>query len=466
MLFSSVTFLYWFFPVFLFLYFMVPKKFKNFLLFFASMFFYFWGEPIYTFLMLGSTLVGWVCGLFIDKYRGSVISKIALLVSLVVGLGLLGVFKYSDFFIETINSFKLFSLKTLGIALPIGISFYTFQILSYTIDLYRGNAKLQKSFVNFGAYVSLFPQLIAGPIVRYTDIAEDLESRTITWEKISAGAFRFAVGLGKKVLIANVLGELCNIYKTSDEKSVLFVWIYAIAYSLHIYFDFSGYSDMAIGLGKIMGFRFIENFNYPYISKSVTEFWRRWHISLGSWFRDYVYIPLGGNRAKPGRHIFNIFVVWFLTGFWHGAGWTFICWGLYFFIFLIIEKYFLLNIMKKLPAFVSHIYTIFVLIFGWILFDGANMEEVFKTIGSMFGAGGLPLVNTTTLYYLRSYAVALIIGAFGSLPFINIWMKKINDSKLGKAFTVLEPLALAAILFMVTAYLIDGSYNPFIYFRF
>ncbi|MBE6551827.1 MAG: MBOAT family protein [Ruminococcaceae bacterium] len=466
MLFSSVTFLYWFFPIFLILYFAAPKKIKNSILLFGSLFFYFWGEPIYTLLMFGTTLIGWVCGLLIEKYRGTAISKAALLASIIIGLGSLGVFKYSDFFIESLNSLKLFSLKTLGIALPIGISFYTFQILSYTIDLYRGNAAVQKSLINFGAYVSLFPQLIAGPIVRYTDVAEDLEYRTVTLEKISSGAFRFVVGLGKKVLVANVLGELCSIYKASDEKSVLFVWIYAIAYSLHIYFDFSGYSDMAIGLGRIMGFRFIENFNYPYISKSITEFWRRWHISLGTWFRDYVYIPLGGNRAKPARHIFNIFVVWFLTGFWHGAGWTFISWGIYFFIFLILEKYFLQKLFKKLPVVFSHIYTVIVLIFGWILFDAASMTEAFKTIGSMFGAGGLPFANTTTLYYLRSYGVALIAGLFGSLPLLKNLVTKLEGTKFGKAYTILEPVALVFILLMVTAYLIDGSYNPFIYFRF
>lgn len=465
MLFSSVTFLYWFLPALLVIYFIVPKGWKNAVLLAASLLFYAWGEPIYVLLMIGTTLLGWLFGLAIEKFRGRWQSKAALIASVVVGIGALMVFKYSDFFISTINSIAGSSISALGLALPIGISFYTFQILSYTIDLYRQKAEVQKSIVKFATYVTLFPQLIAGPIVRYTDIAKQLDSRRHSWEGFASGATRFVLGLSKKVLLANTLGELVSIYRNSGEQSVVFAWLYIIAYSLHIYFDFSGYSDMAIGLGRIFGFEFVENFNYPYISKSITEFWRRWHISLGSWFRDYVYIPLGGNRVSAPRHVFNILAVWLLTGFWHGAGWTFIAWGLYFAVWLLAEKFFLAKWLDKLPRFVSHIYTAIVLAFGWVLFDAASIGSAVATVGQMFGSG-VGFANTETLYYLRSYAVPLILGIIGCTPLPKYLVRKLSGGKAAGVMTVVEPVVICALLAVVTAYLVDGSFNPFIYFRF
>ncbi len=465
MLFSSVTFLYYFLPVLLILYFLVPRRFKNVVLLVSSLFFYAWGEPIYLLLMIAETAVGFIAGLFIEKFRGRAGSKIAMIGSVVVCIGALALFKYTDFFIGTLNGITGLTLPLLKIALPVGISFYTFQILSYTIDLYRGNAKVQRSILDFATYVTLFPQLIAGPIVRYTDVAAELKDRAITLEGFAAGASRFTVGLAKKVLLANTLGELCSIYKASDEKSVLFVWIYAIAYALHIYFDFSGYSDMAIGLGRIMGFHFIENFNYPYISKSITEFWRRWHISLGSWFRDYVYIPLGGNRCSKLRHVFNILVVWMLTGFWHGAGWNFILWGLWFALFLLLEKFVFFKVWDRIPAVFVHIYSLVIVLFGWVLFDALTLGDALGTAGAMIGLGGLAGITGETLYYLQSYALPLIIGAIGATPLPKkLW--SLLEKRTSALLTFLEPAAIALLLVVVTGYLVDGSFNPFIYFRF
>ena len=340
MLFSSIPFLYYFLPVVIFLYFIVPFKFKNFILMLVSLFFYAWGEPTYVFLMVGVSLIGYIFGFLIDYYReNKKLSKLFMFISLIGSFSILAVFKYADFFIENVNAIFNSNMALLKLALPIGISFYTFQIASYTIDLYWGNIKLQKSFIKFMTYVSMFPQLIAGPIVRYSDIEKEIDDRTITRENISYGVRRFTLGLSKKILLANVLGEFVDIFKTSSEQSVLFVWLYVIAYSLHIYFDFSGYSDMAIGLGKAFGFTFPENFNYPYISKSVTEFWRRWHLTLSRWFRDYIYIPLGGNRVSKLKWFRNIFVVWAFTGLWHGASWNFVIWGLMFAIILVFETF-------------------------------------------------------------------------------------------------------------------------------
>ena len=343
MLFSSIPFLYYFLPAVLILYYIAPKKLKNTVILLSSLFFYAWGEPKYVILMVVSIAIGYILGLLIEKYRGKKASKVFLALSVLFSIGALGYFKYADFFINNFNAVTGLSVPLLRIALPIGISFYTFQLLSYTIDVYRGDTPARKNPITLAAYISLFPQLIAGPIVRYSDVALQLENRTHTFAKASDGIRRFILGLSKKILIANALGELCDIFRASDDKSVAFFWLYAVSFTLHIYFDFSGYSDMAIGLGKIMGFDFMENFNYPYISKSVTEFWRRWHMSLGSWFRDYVYIPLGGNRVSKPRQFFNILVVWLLTGFWHGAEWNFPVWGLYFAVLLLIEKSFLLE---------------------------------------------------------------------------------------------------------------------------
>lgn len=465
MLFSSITFLYYFLPVLLILYFIVPRKSKNVVLLIASLIFYAWGERVYLCLMLAETAVGFLAGLCIEKYRDKVASKLAMASSIVIGIGALALFKYADFFIGTLNGITGLNLPLWNIALPIGISFYTFQILSYTIDLYRGNAEVQYSLLDFATYVTLFPQLIAGPIVRYADVAAELKERAHTIGGFASGVSRFTVGLAKKVLLANTLGELCSIYKNSDEKSVLFVWIYAVAYALHIYFDFSGYSDMAIGLGRMLGFHFIENFDYPYISKSITEFWRRWHISLGTWFRDYVYIPLGGNRCGKLRHVFNILVVWMLTGFWHGAGWNFILWGLWFALFLLLEKYLLFKIWDHVPSVFRHLYSLIIVLFGWVLFDAPTLGDAVTTAGAMLGLDNLAGVTSETLYYLRSYALPLAIGMIGSTPLPKKFWAML-EKHCAPLRTILEPAAIATLLLIITGYLVDGSFNPFLYFRF
>ena len=464
MLFSSITFLYYFLPLVLALYFVVPFRLKNVVLLAFSLLFYAWGEPVYVLLMAATIVSQWFFGLLIDRFRGSKWSRIWLILSLAVGLGSLGVFKYSDFFLEAVRVISGQPIKLLGIALPIGISFYTFQILSYTIDLYRGEAKVQRSVLKLATYVTLFPQLIAGPIVRYTTVAEELDERHHTWENFSVGTRRFTVGLGKKVLIANLMGQLAQTYKDGGENTVLFAWVYAVAFSLQLYFDFSGYSDMAIGLGHMFGFHFLENFNYPYISQSITEFWRRWHMSLGTWFRDYVYIPLGGNRQNFLRNTVNLFIVWFLTGFWHGAGWNFIVWGLYFAVLLMIEK----PLRKRLniPKALGHMYTIFAVIICFILFDAESLSQALVRIGALFGVGTEAVTGVQSLYYLRSYAVPLLVGIAGATP----WPKRAFErlcKPLGEAGVIgLQTVGTAALLVLVTAYLIDGSFNPFIYFRF
>lgn len=470
MLFSSISFLYYFLPAVLILYFLVPFKFKNVVLLAASLFFYFYGEPIYVVLMIVSTLSAYIHGLLIHKFEGTKWSKVFMISSVVIGLSALLFFKYTDFFITNINTMFGANISLINLALPIGISFYTFQTISYTIDVYRKDAKVQKNFVHLATYVALFPQLIAGPIVRYTTVEEDLSTRKHSFEQFSNGAFRFVIGLAKKVLIADSLGHLCGagqIFRESGEKSVIFYWLYAVAYCLQIYYDFSGYSDMAIGLGKIFGFRFLENFNYPFISKSVSEFWRRWHMSLGSWFRDYVYIPLGGNRVPLWKWFRNVLVVWFLTGFWHGADWPFIIWGLYFALFLILEKLFLAKWLEKLPKAVSHIYVFFVMVISFVIFNGNGVSGAFSDIGGMFGILDIPFVNSTTVYYLKSFAPMLIIAAIGATPVVkNAVLKLKNSRKVGKVISVLEPIVMLGLLVVVTAYLVDSSANFFLYFRF
>lgn len=467
MLFSSITFLYYFLPAALIAYFLAPKKLKNTALLLSSLIFYAWGEPKYILLMAASILLGYIWGLLIEASAGTRRAKLFAALSAVTGLGLLGYFKYADFFIENFNAVTGLGTPLLKIALPIGISFYTFQILSYTIDVYRGNAAAQKNIINFAAYVALFPQLIAGPIVRYIDIADQLQSRAITLEGLAYGARRFILGLAKKVLMANVLGELCDIFRSSGEKSVLFYWMYAMAFTLHIYFDFSGYSDMAIGLGRIFGFRFLENFNYPYVSKSITEFWRRWHISLGTWFRDYVYIPMGGNRAPTGRRLFNLTLVWMLTGLWHGAAWNFVMWGMLFAALLIIEKLWLGGALKKLPGALSNVYVMFFVTVSLVLFNAESVGQAFDDVSGMFGVLSVPLITSETLYYLRSYAVPLIAGAAGCTPLCKSACSALNKSAAGKKLLrIAEPAVLACMLLLSTAYLVDGSYNPFLYFRF
>lgn len=466
MLFSSIPFLYYFLPCVLILYFVVPKCLKNTVLLLSSLVFYALGEPKYVLLMAVSITLGYVFGLLIEIWRGTKLSKLFLILSIVTSLGLLGYFKYADFFIANFNAATGLSVPLLKIALPIGISFYTFQILSYTVDVYRGEVKAQRNYISLAVYVALFPQLIAGPIVRYSDIAAQLESRTHSFSNVALGTRRFILGLAKKVLIANALGELCDIFKESNDKSVLFFWLYAIAFTLHIYFDFSGYSDMAIGLGKIFGFDFLENFDYPYISGSITEFWRRWHMSLGSWFRDYVYIPLGGNRVSKARWFLNIFIVWMLTGFWHGAAWNFIVWGLFFAILLIIEKLWLLKPLKKSKV-LSHIYVMFFVIISFVIFNAADMKEAFSYIGGMFGAGGIPFISEEWLYYLRSYGVVLIVAIIGATPLVKKLVLSVKKKSTGeKIMNIAEPIMLVALLLVITAYLVDGSFNPFLYFRF
>ena len=463
MIFTSISFLYYFLPIVIILYFIVPKKFKNFILFLSSIFFYFCGEPIYTFLMIGEIFIAYVGARYLEKHR-----KKSILVSLLaIHIGALGLFKYSDFTINNINQILGSKIPLLKLALPIGISFYTFQIISYVVDVYRGKVKAQKSFLKLATYVSLFPQLIAGPIVRYETIEKELDSRTSNFENFAYGVRRFVIGLGKKVLIANMLGELCDVFSTTNEKSILFYWIFAISYSLQIYFDFSAYSDMAIGLGRMFGFHFLENFNYPYISKSITEFWRRWHMSLSSWFRDYVYIPLGGNRKGTIILVRNIFIVWALTGIWHGANWTFVIWGLMFGIMLIIEKLFLTKHLEKMPSILQRIYVLSTVMISFIIFNANSIGEAWNNIIGLFGANGESLINASTVYYLKSYLVVLVIAIIGSTPLLkNIIEKLKTKTNANKIINLLEPIAMTSILIIVTAYLVDNSYNPFLYFRF
>lgn len=466
MLFSSISFLYYFLPCVLILYFISPKMLRNTVLLISSLAFYAWGEPKYVVLMAVGIVVGYAAGLLIDRYRGRRASKVFLGLSAAVSVGILIYFKYADFFITSFNSVTGMSLPLLRIALPVGISFYTFQILSYTIDVYRGTVSAQRNLIDLAAYVSMFPQLIAGPIVRYSDIARQLKKREHSFEKAASGIRIFIIGFAKKILIANTLGELCTAYNETGERSVIFCWMYAIAYALQIYFDFSGYSDMAIGLGRIFGFEFCENFRYPFISGSITEFWRRWHISLGSWFRDYIYIPLGGSRVNTVRRFRNIFVVWMLTGLWHGASWNFVIWGLYFAVLLVIEKIFLLRYLDRSKV-LGHIYVIFTVLISFVIFSSESFSGIWECLSGMFGAGGLPVVSPEQSYLLRSYAAVLLIAVIGATPLPKMLAEKLKTLKWGDhAVTIAEPLILAAALVICTAYLVDGSFNPFLYFRF
>ena len=467
MLFSSISFIYYFLAASLIIYFIVPFKFKNLVLLVASLAFYFYGEPVYTLLMLGTAFSSYIHGLLIDHFRGRKLSKVFLWSSVITSVLVLGFFKYSDFFISNVNSIFHTKISLLGLALPIGISFYTFQTLSYTIDVYRGEAKVQKSFIRLATYVALFPQLIAGPIVRYTTVEEELSNRKHSFENFSYGVNRFIIGLGKKVLIADTLYAMATSLHTMKEASVGGMWLYAISISLYTYFDFSGYSDMAIGLGRIFGFHFLENFNYPFISKNVAEFWRRWHISLGSWFRDYVYIPLGGNRVPVLRWMFNILVVWFLTGFWHGADWTFIVWGLYFAVFLVLEKFVLNKFFAKLPRFFSHIYVTIAILISFVIFHGVGMSGAISDLGSMFGTANLPFWSSETTYNLLSYIFVLIIAIIGATPLVkNAILKLKEKANICRVINVLEPVFHVAVLLITTAYFVDGSFSPFLYFRF
>ena len=461
MLFSSIPFLYCFLPLVVLVYFLVPRKLKNAVLLLFSLAFYAWGEPKYVFLMLFTIALFYACGLAIGKAKESKWKKLWLWVSVAGGIGLLAIFKYADFFIDSFNAVTGLSVPLLRLALPVGISFYTFQSLSYTVDVYRGVVAVQRDPIAFAAYVTLFPQLIAGPIVRYSDIVKQLEERTHSLDDAMLGIRRFLVGLGKKVILADNFALLISLFRESNEKSVLFYWLYAIAFTLNIYFDFSGYSDMAIGLGRIFGFHFNENFNYPYLSKSVTEFWRRWHMSLGSWFRDYVYIPMGGNRVSKARWIVNILVVWMLTGLWHGAAWNFVLWGLLFAVLLLLEKQY--KFLEKLPNALRHLYVLLAVLLSFVVFNGENLSQVGSDLASLFGFAGLPGVTAQTLYYLKSYAVLFILGFVGATPLVKNAANRLGQTKAG---AVLEVLVLMGLLLVCTAYLVDGSFSPFLYFRF
>ncbi|MBE6650162.1 MAG: MBOAT family protein [Ruminococcaceae bacterium] len=471
MVFSSLLFLFRFLPIVLLGYFATPKKFRNLFLLLFSLVFYAWDTPKFLVIMLVSIAVNYAGGILVDKFKAQLkdgMAKLALIATSVIDLGILGVFKYTNFVFENINA--IFGTEFVSsFVLPIGISFYTFQMMSYVIDVYRGDTPVQKNIVNFGCYVSLFPQLIAGPIVQYKTVAEQLDSRQESYEKFALGIKRFVVGLSKKVLIANSVGALWESIAAMDVATLptLTAWLGIIAYTLQIYFDFSGYSDMAIGLGKMFGFEFLENFNYPYISKSITEFWRRWHISLGSWFRDYVYIPLGGNRRGFLIQLRNIFVVWMLTGIWHGASWNFFAWGVYFGIILIIEKLFLLKLLNKLPSFISHIYATLLFVYGWVIFyfkgEGC-MGRIWDYTKALFGGTGCAY-NEESLFILLNYALILVIGIIGATPLCKKLFAKAEEKCSNVAYVLSLVLVAAGFLLTVT-YLVAAENNPFLYFDF
>lgn len=464
MLFSSIPFLYYFLPLALIFYFLAPAKFKNTVLLAFSLIFYGWGEPKYLFLMIVSIGAGYGFGLLLERYRQKPAARWICFCSVAVSLGFLLYFKYADFFLENINAVTGLELGLLNIALPIGISFYTFQMISYTVDVYRGEPA-QRNPLHLATYIVMFPQLIAGPIVRYSQIAAQLQRRTHSVDLAALGIRRFLLGLGKKILIANQLGELCNAFLVSTEKSVLFHWIYAIAFSLHIYFDFSGYSDMAIGLGKIFGFHFAENFNYPYISASITEFWRRWHISLGTWFREYVYIPLGGNRKGRERTIINLMIVWFLTGLWHGASWNFVMWGMYYGILLIIEKFMIGDRLEKVPGMFRHLYSLLFVMIGWVFFFSPTLGFAWKYLGVMFGVGAKTVVDSMGIYLLITNLALFAIAAVGSTAKVHEIFGRIVYGGY-KVRAVLACAIYAGMFLLSIAYLVTETYNPFLYFRF
>ena len=466
MVFSSTIFLCVYLPLVLLGYYICPKKGRNLFLLIASLVFYAWGEPKYVFLMIFSILVNYIFGRLMDKHRENKKRlKLMLVLSVVIDIGLLSVFKYTDFIITNVNAIFGANFDLLNIALPIGISFYTFQAMSYTIDVYRDDVRVQKNLIDFGMYITMFPQLIAGPIVRYADVQDQLAERSVTTTDFSEGIMRFVVGLGKKVLLANQMGAVWSeIYALGGDVSALMAWTGAIAYTFQIYFDFSGYSDMAIGLGRMFGFKFPENFRYPYQSVSITDFWRRWHITLSTWFKEYLYIPLGGNRRGLARQALNLLIVWSLTGFWHGAGWNFVLWGLYYFVILFIEKLFLLKALDKLPKFFRHVYALLLIIIGWVIFASDDVSVLLPFLGSMFGANGA--VGGMDVYTLLTKAVLLIICCVASteLP------KKLFLSAAGamneKAAFTLKSVLTIALLALSMILLIGDSYNPFLYFRF
>ena len=463
MIFSSIPFLFFFFPLFILLYFTLPFKYKNYILLLFSLIFYAWGEPIYILLMIFSSIVDFINGKNIEKHKDdNKKKKIYLIISIIINISLLGFFKYADFFIKVINNILNLDIPLLNLGLPIGISFFTFQTMSYSIDVYRGDVKAEKDFLTFMTYVCMFPQLIAGPIVRYETVSSELHKRDINFKKFADGFTRFLRGLFKKVLIANNIGLLFTLITSSEvnDISIMTGVLAIVSYAFQIYFDFSGYSDMAIGMGNMCGFTFLENFNYPYISKSITEFWRRWHISLSSWFKDYVYIPLGGSRVNILKNIRNILIVWILTGFWHGASWNFIFWGLYYGILLLLEKFVLKKYIDKLPDFVKHIYTIVLVFIGWMIFAFDDSKYLFGFIKALTSN---KFVDSAFLYYFKNYFLILVIATLFSLPVYPKVKEKMNNS----IFTSLLSISIYVILFIVTlSYLVSDTYNPFLYFRF
>ena len=468
MLFSSIVFLFSFLPAVMILYYLLPVRFRNVILLLASLVFYAWGEPVYLFLMLLSILFNYFSGLDIARnLQDKRAAKRSLVFNLIINLAVLGFFKYEGFVLDTLNGILPVHISYHALPLPIGISFYTFQILSYIIDVYRGNVKVQTNLPNFALYVTMFPQLIAGPIVQYADVDEQLASREVSRTKVGEGSMYFIRGLAKKVLLANTSGmiftEVSGLAK--GNIAVMTAWLGAFAYMFQIYFDFSGYSDMAIGLGKMFGFEFNMNFNYPYVSKSITEFWRRWHISLSSWFRDYVYIPLGGNRVSKIKHIRNLLIVWFLTGLWHGAAWNFVAWGLYYGVILIIEKYLLSPVLDRLPDVVRHIYSIVLVVIGWVLFFSSSFGQAADYIRVMFGAGAHGFADRESMYLLTSNLILWLILIFGSTPLVHFRYEHMLRTKKWNT-TIINSVVYAALFIVCIAYLVTETYNPFLYFRF
>ena len=468
MLFSSIVFLFTFLPAVVILYYLLPVRFRNVILLLASLVFYAWGEPVYLFLMLLSILFNYFSGLDIARnLQDKRAAKRSLVFNLIINLAVLGFFKYEGFVLDTLNGILPVHISYHALPLPIGISFYTFQILSYIIDVYRGNVKVQTNLPNFALYVTMFPQLIAGPIVQYADVDEQLASREVSRTKFGEGSMYFIRGLAKKVLLANTSGmiftEVSGLAK--GNIAVVTAWLGAFAYMFQIYFDFSGYSDMAIGLGKMFGFEFNMNFNYPYVSKSITEFWRRWHISLSSWFRDYVYIPLGGNRVSKIKHIRNLLIVWFLTGLWHGAAWNFVAWGLYYGVILIIEKYLLSPVLDRLPDVVRHIYSIVLVVIGWVLFFSSSFGQAADYIRVMFGAGAHGFADRESMYLLTSNLILWLILIFGSTPLVHFRYEHMLRTKKWNT-TIINSVVYAALFIVCIAYLVTETYNPFLYFRF
>lgn len=468
MVFSSIIFLFTFLPLALLLYYSVPRSVKNMILLIISLVFYAWGEPVYVLLMIFTTVFDYLAALIISKNKDDKVKRrIVFIIALAVNLLILGFFKYYGFLIDNINLIFNTNIQYTKLALPIGISFYTFQVLSYVVDVYLEKVKVQRSLISFGLYVTMFPQLVAGPIVKYTDIDYQLTNRKESVNKFGQGVDRFIAGLGKKVLLANNIGIVWTTIQgmNTENISVLTAWIGIIAYTFQIYFDFSGYSDMAIGLGKMFGFDFIENFNYPYISTSVTEFWRRWHISLGGWFREYVYIPLGGNRVNTLKHIRNLFIVWFLTGLWHGASWNFIVWGLYYGLILLIEKLVLNKALKKLPKPIKHIYTMLLVMIGWTFFGSETLSSALEYLKIMFGLSGNAIIDSTSIYYLYTNIKLFVILAICATPIALVIFR--NIIRKGKTLGVVFAVGFNILIMLISiAYLVNETYNPFLYFRF